>query len=320
MGWFLRRGKNGGRKKRSKARDAAVRPHWDPQRTLAAVKVLTGLGVVVGLGLAWHFGHGWLREYARATHSEPVAAADVIIQDPPAWMSEGVKQELRRLVAAEAGADPVENTALRAAADALRRSAWVAEGNVRQVRRLVDGRVAVEADYRTPTAVIQARNGYYLVSDRGIRLPMLYDAEDLRFLELPVIERVRSAPPTAGEVWPGADVQAGLAMVRLLADESFFDQVRAIDVGQRDRRGRVRLALLTDEGEVQWGLPPGEAEGIEPTADQKLQSLRRVAERYNGRIDAGGRVVDLYVYGARVHEQGMQLNDSGWRSEFSYGR
>lgn len=323
MGWFLRRDKKGSGRKRSKSRSASMRPQWDPQHTLQVVKVLAVVIVVLSLGLAWYFGQASLREYARSAHAQPVVVEDVIIQDPPTWMSEGVKQELRRLVAAQVGPDPLDNTRLRAAAEALRRSAWVARGQVQQVRRLADGRVAVEAAYRTPTAVIQARNGYYLVSNDGTRLPMLYDYDDLSYLDLPVIERVRSAPPASGKVWPGEDVQAALALIRRLAREPFAEQVRAIDVGRRDRLGRVRLVMLTEGGEVHWGLPLGEAEGIEPSVAQKLEALRRVAEEHGGRIDAGGRVVDLYVYGARVHEAGSSLDASEGEAQFNnftYGR
>ena len=161
-------------------------------------------------------------------------------------------------------------------------------------------------------AVIEARDGYHLVSPDGVRLPGLYRAEQLRLLNVPAIVGVNSAPPQTGRVWPGSDVQAGLALVRHLAGEPWTSQIEAIDVGRRDSRNRLRLVIHTDDGQVRWGLPPGQAQPVEPSARTKLQWLRRVAQRHDGQIDAGGKVVHLY--GATVQVSQPELDNTQGRA------
>lgn len=314
MGWFLRPQKTGGGKRSSGGRGkgkAAGNPliaRWSAERTLRMVKVL---GVIVGLAVAagvWHYAQTALHDYARAHHARPITAEDVVIEDPPAWMPRGLDLEVRRLVAAQVGEDPVDNTTLRAAAGALRDWAWIEPGGVRQIKRLVDGRVSVDVRFRSPLAVIRMRDGYHLVSDEGVRLPALYTHEQVERMDVPVLVNVSAAPPRHGEAWPGEEVAAGLALVRFLAGEPFMEEVEAIDVSGRDARGRLRLALRTGDGAVLWGLPPGREQSIEPDARTKLHRLRRVVTA-RGSIDAGGKIVHLY--GATVQVSQPGLDESG---------
>ena len=111
---------------------------------------------------------------------------------------------------------------------------------------------------------------------------------------LVVVTGVSSSPPAVpGKVWPGADVQAGLSLVRLLSGESYMDKIHSFDVGQRDERGRLRLGLHTADGTVRWGLPPGQEHAIEPDAQVKLGWLRQLAQRDAG-LSTGGQIIDIY--------------------------
>ena len=294
MGWLLTR--NSGKKKRKKTRGHSTEPRWDPQRTLMAVKVLGSAAVVVGLVVGWYFTQRGLAHYAATHHAVPIQPEQVQLRDAPDWMSEAARMELRQLVAQHAGTDPVSNTSLRRTAQALRHSAWVR--SLSQVRRLHGGRIAVRAAYRRPMAIIEARDGYHLVDHAGVRLEALHEASAAREHRLPMIVGVGAAPPRSGERWPGGDVQAGLDLAELVRGKRWADQVRAVDVGLRDDRGRLRLVLHTDDGQVRWGAPPGEGEPVEPAAEVKLQWLDTVASKYDGQIDAGGQIVE--IFGATV--------------------
>lgn len=300
MGWFLRRNHAGGGQRRS-GRGAAKRDQvgtgWSPARTLLGLKIVGVVAGIAALAAGWHLTHRTLGDYARTHHATPITAEDVVLESAPEWMPRGLELELRRLVAEQVGEDPVDNTTLRAAAGALRDWAWVAPEGVRQVTRLGDGRVSVEVAFRAPMAVIEARDGYHLISREGVRLPALYEREQIERMRVPVIVGGSNAPPRMGERWQGRDVAAGLALVRLLADEGLLDEVidevRAVDVSRRDARDRPRLALRTERGAVLWGLPPGEEQSVEPDASTKLERLRQVVSAH-GSIDAGGQRVHLY--------------------------
>lgn len=291
MGWFLTRKKRKSRRKRPKGGSARPRP-WNPQRTLAGLKVLTALSVALALGFGWYYGEGALRMYAGLTQSDPVSIGDVELADAPPWMSTAVRQELAVLVASHVSNNPLDGSGLEAAANALRANPWVA--HLEQVRRLARGRVQVRARYRRPFAIVQARDGYHLVDAHGIRLPGLYFRDQVDRLGLPLVTGIETAPPgRPGEPWRGDQLPAALSLIALLRDEPYADQIRAYDVSKRDARGRVRLALLTGRGMVRWGLAPGREHSVEPTATVKMRRLRELAAS-RGSIDAGGYIVDVY--------------------------
>lgn len=299
MGWFLTRDSKGrkgrGAKRTTRGKGGRAKP-WDPQRTLLGLTVLGLLGLAVALGIGWRYGEDALERYVARTHASEVEANDVVLVDRPAWMAEAVREELAALVAEQVDANPLDTHSLRDAVDALARSPWVKQ--VRQVRRVQGGEVLVAANYREPVAIVEALDGYHLVDEEGVELPGLYMDYQVQDLGLPLIEGASAGPAGAGKIWPDMGVRAGVDLVELLATEPYAGQIEAVDVSQRDRRGRVRLMLRTAGGLVRWGLPVGEERTIEPEAARKLDWLRQVAAQHNGRIDAGGKVVD--VYGAAV--------------------
>ncbi|MFA9477284.1 cell division protein FtsQ/DivIB [Phycisphaerales bacterium AB-hyl4] len=319
MGWFLggTSKKKGRASTRGKSKSAkGVGPSWDPQRTIFAAKVLVGFAVLVTLVVGWRWSETWLREYVKEEHGQAVAAEDVLLGDTGRIPMLAVEQ-LQEFVAEHVTGDPLDGESLRVAARLLERDAWVRE--LRQLRRLSGGRVLVEAEYRQPMAMIEDGGVYHVVDGEGIRLPALYMTQRTD-VDLPLIVGVASGPGPVGEVWPGRDVQAGLALVSMLEHEAFADQIRAYDVSGRDPRGRLRLSLwTTGGGVVRWGLPPGEEPGIETRAAEKVLRLREVDER-RGAIDAGGKVVD--VYGATTTIQVSQPVPSGGEpmSAYTLGR
>lgn len=293
MGWFLTRKKRKTRRRgRSRQSTAADPKPWNPQRTLAGLKALTAIGLTLALVLGWYYGENALRVYAGLTQSDPISLGDVDLADAPPWMSDAVKQELAGVVADHVASNPLDGDGLEAAAAALRHNPWVA--HVQQVRRLAHGRVEVRATYRQPFAIIEARDGYHLVDAHGVRLPGLYFRDQVGRLNMPLISGVDTAPPgRPGQVWPGDQLPAALSLIALLENEAFANQIQAYDVSERDSRGRVRIALLTQRGMVRWGLPPGREHSVETDASVKVRRLREVAAS-RGSIDAGGLIVDIY--------------------------
>jgi hypothetical protein len=290
MGWFL-----SSKKKKSKPRRKASlteQKAWDPKRTLAGLKALGVFALAVALVIGWRYGERYLLDYAKQRQDAPITAEMVELVDAPAWMSEGIRDQVRQTASERIDPDPLDGKSLRRAAEALEHDPWVRE--VIQVSRRTGGRVLVSARYRQPVAVIQGKDGYHLVDAQGVCMPGLYAMHEVERLGLVMVLGVSTPPPAkAGEVWPGEEVSAGLSLIRLLSAEPYMDKIRSFDVSQRDERGRLRLVLHTEDGTVRWGLPPGEEHAIEPDAQVKLGWLRQLAQRDNA-LSSGGQIIDIY--------------------------
>ncbi|MBI1825401.1 MAG: hypothetical protein HY287_05560 [Planctomycetes bacterium] len=178
-------------------------------------------------------------------------------------------------------------------ANRLTQSSWVK--SIRAVRRTGDGRFEISAIYRSPVAAIQRGEEFFLVDAEGVRLPGVYTFN----ASWKVLRGVASVPPTAGKIWDGGDLQAGLKLLRILATESFFDQITGILVdnfgGRSDPRGS-HIELLTDRhgGRIRWGSAPGR-ELEENSIAQKLALLRQNFVS-TGRADADRLVIDVATY------------------------
>ena len=263
---------------------------WDPTQTVKVLEMLGIVALVSAMGAAWHIGEPYLMRYAQSLSAMKLSKEDVTLTPLPRWISPMLQDQLRDKVASELDT-AMEHNHLDAAARQLAGAPWVKR--VMEIRRVSRGRVVVEAAYRQPLAVVRGINGYHLVDDEGVRLPGLYSQMQLDQLALPVLVGTASGPPPVGSVWPGQDLQAGLSLAGLLMDQPFARQIQAIDVGQRDTRGRVRLALLTRGAVVRWGLPPDRELAIEPDAQTKLSRIARLFDQ-RAFVEGSDQVVDIY--------------------------
>lgn len=310
MGWFL----SSGSKRKSKAkkqwkRSQKRREPWDAAKSrrwaLRSLWLLAGIGLIVGSVFGYRHIHD---SVARMNAALP----SVVMVDAPEWMGPTRTEPMRRTVAATVSPNPMDRNSLELAAAELTRSPWIE--SVDQIRRGYDGRIEVQATYREPAALVEARDGYHLVDEHARRLPGVYPLSQVGELDLPVLRGVEAAPPVQGHAWAGEDVQAGLRLARYIRGAEFADQVRWIDVSNHDgrvNRGAAYLVLLTDEGGVGWGRAPGEEDVHEPPAGYKLAMLRRVAERYRGRIDADGQYVSLLHQTPMIHPRSSVRYTSG---------
>lgn len=302
MGWFL----NGDKKKtaaRSRRTKALGRSPWDPVKTLAALQMFGALGLILAVAVSWKQLEAILTAYARENQTVPAELPErVALVNPPSWMNQTLQQQLTQLAAGHVTSDPMDHTSLQRLLDAMAASPWVE--HVERVQRTNTGQIQVTADYRQPTALVETSEGYGLIDRKGVRLPGIYPRHAVSRLNLPVITGVAAKPRQEGELWPGDDLQAGLALVKMLADQPYASQIQAYDVRDRDPRGRIRLTLKTRTGLIRWGLPPGQEQPVEPDASIKKQWLAKVAQSYRGLVDAGGKVVDVYGAAVFVHPTG----------------
>ncbi len=292
--WFSKRNK-----KVTRGRKWGRTPEWDPTRTLIGIRVLTIVGFMLCLVLAWGWGQPRLMRYAQSAGRHPLAEDRVVLSPAPMWMSTALQDALRSIVARQLLTAPVKHR-LTQAARQLEDDPWVKR--VVEIRRVSQRTVVVTAQYRVPRAVVQDGTDYYLIDEQAVRLPGVYERHHLEPLNLPVIVAVASGPPPVGDAWPGQDLRSGVSLASLLVGQPYAPQVKAIDVSGRDRRGRIRLVLLTRHGMVRWGFPPGQEQAIEPDAETKLDRLEAVYHRC-GSVDAGDKVVDVYGAAIFVHPQ-----------------
>jgi hypothetical protein len=181
----------------------------------------------------------------------------------------------------------------RRLADSLSEVGWIAK--LHHVRRSGDGRFTVSCKYRIPAARIRQGSSYVLVDGEGVRVPGSYWQAPKWML----IEGVENPAPSAGLKWEGKDILAGLALVRLMQGEPYFEQIRSVVVtnyGGRVDRWRTHVELATDEpnGRIRWGSAPGE-ELVENSVAQKLALLRENYRR-SGRVDGNYLVIDISTF------------------------
>ena len=239
------------------------------------------------------FGLGTLRErvYALPEFDLPVTLKLV---NTPSWLNDA---QLREMLS---GLEPMrflDAQVTQEVAAHVERSGWVE--HVVRAERCRGGVIKVQCEFRRPLAVVQQGGQFILVDERGIRLPGIYSDPG----EFVIVQGVGEAAPAVGELWEGADLEAGLRLVKLLVGEPFYGQVGAVSVhnyGGREAAKEAHLALLTRPdgrtghwGRVLWGSGPGE-EIEEPTASEKIRLLRANYQQC-GRIDAGAPWIDVSV-------------------------
>ena len=294
MGWFLSNKSGSGKKRKTTSRGKAQPAGWDPQRTLLGLKMLGGAAAAVLVVIGWNAGENALERYAAQTRGGPVSADHVTLTGAPSWMDPKLSVQLRAQVADAMIDDPLNRRGLTLAVELLRENPWVQD--VRQVRRMEDGRVQVDATFRAPAAVVAGRHGYHVVDRDGVLLERDVDRAATRFSRLPLVTGVSASPPEfAGGTWDGTDLDAAMTLEETLRREPYADQITAFDVSHRDLNGRLWLVLYTNGPAVVWGLAPGEERSVEPEAPVKIGALRDWAYTHHGRIDQGAQVVWVYT-------------------------
>jgi hypothetical protein len=188
--------------------------------------------------------------------------------------------------------DPFSPAALRGVADSALASGWLE--TITRVERARDGSIYLSGAWRTPTAVVRRDSSDYLIGRRGEILPMAFkrDGSPLKVLVGASKEpHMRGGRPALGQVWPGADIQAGLELLALISSRPWAEQVSAIDVSEY--LGRKELVLVTKwNSRVVWGGAPSDTIPGQLSTAAKLGRIDALHQRHS-RIDVSKRLVDV---------------------------
>lgn len=257
--------------------------------------------IVVGVLGGGYAGLKYLERYVDRLSIFTTSEVSVCLYSQPSWMSEPLAREILiesfkpmhdRLVRIHR--EGKDRDLPGVLAEQLRRNAWVSK--VYWIRRSFGGQFVINCQFREPTALVNMNDWCYLVDGEGYLLPGKYRHTALAGCGMLEIHGCAGPVPEAGAKWAGADLQAGLRLVKLLAVVPFREKVKAVDVanfkGRKDPRA-CWIALRTDhDTTVRWGKPVGEERGLENTAAQKLALLARIYHD-TGHIDYGRAYVDV---------------------------
>ena len=272
---------------------------------LKAVVVLTFVGTA-----AW----GYLR--TRGHVEKHVAFGrmppNVVLKDRPLWMSQGLAQKIVRVAAPEVAHSAFDHSLLVNTAQMLAShpdtAPWIRK--VKAIRRGYDKApgdlIEIDCEFRAPVAAVKWMDYYWYIDGDGVLLPEQFNAAEVRRvlydgsnrLNIRIIEGVASAPPESGQKWVGADLVAGIDMVKLLHGRACADEIERVNVANfagRVDKNEAQVTLITRyQTQVRWGRPVNAQDDyfVEVTPDQKLQYMQSIVQQF-GRVDANHSAVDL---------------------------
>jgi len=246
------------------------------------------------------------KQYIEQNVTGPVGPLRVALVNKPVWMSDYLAEQIAATVP-KTSSSAFDHDLLVATVDKLKKNPWVAE--VKQVRRVYGERpgdtLEVDCDFRAPIALVKWGEFYWLVDNDGYVLPEQFTENNLAKIttgrdgrtSIRVIDGVHQAPPESGRKWAGADLAAGLELVKLFYGKLYLDEVSAVDVtnfGGRVKKSAPQLVLDTRYGsQIWWGQPLNTNHFFaEVKPARKLEILKAVVQQH-GRIDANQAYVDV---------------------------
>lgn len=267
------------RKKKAQPRFQALRNiEWaSVKRGMKALAWLIGIGCVVGA--AWY---GVPRLEAHAIENSQVQTIEINFVDPPAWVQGDLEEYLLRTIEPLLVRDPFNRAMLQAVRRDLLNTGWFER--IDQVRRVREDRIDVHGLFVDPYAVVRDEHGDHLVDTRGKLLPRTFShGQSDKFVVLTGARFPRPGRP--GMQWEGADIDAGLALLRLIEAEPWRHQAVEVNISGVIRGEAIRL--VTDRGtRIIWGSRPGEESTLEAPYERKLYYLGHFFREY-GHIDTG---------------------------------
>ncbi len=293
-----------------KKKAAKVRKPMDPERRRQLIRVWSQVALAVallgGIGVGYYYADRYVHERVGFT-SQPLI---IVIKNRPAWMNDFLVEQIAAIARPIGAHSSFDHKLLVDTTEMLGRNPWVRKVN--SVRRAYTHKpgdtLEVDCEYRAPVALVRSGPFYWLVDEAGVRLSERFTEEQVPNIQfgpdgktcIRVIEGVALSPPhVPGEQWRGADLGAGLRMVKYLFDLPYTQQILRVDVTNylgRVNRKDPRLVLETSfHTKIWWGRPPSDNDldsFIEPSAANKLNKLRQIYERY-GRVDGGYKWLDI---------------------------
>jgi hypothetical protein len=281
---------------KSKSKPAAPKSRW--YLHVMAAATLIGL-IVVSTRAA--------RKYVDTKVDPQTAPPRVVFKYQPTWMSDVLANQITSTLQPKMARSTFDHDLLVETVEKLKTNPWIER--VREVRRgygkSAGDTLEIDADFRTPAALVRWGEYYSLVDAKGVKLPEQYPRDMASRIvhgldgkvNIRVVEGVFNPPPDPGKLWRGEDLQAGLQMTKLLFDEPFAQDVIKVNVENVNRRisaKEAQIVLKTRYGtEIRWGRPISASDFfMEVSPEQKMASLRQIFQQY-GRIDAKQPWLDL---------------------------
>lgn len=153
--------------------------------------------------------------------------------------------------------------------------------------------------FRRPLVFVQARDGFILVDERGIRLPGVYREPRLGSVKFLIVTGVPGAPPEPGQAWSDPAVGAALKVADAVDARREAFRLATIDVsnfgGRHDPRD-TEIALWTaNDTRIKWGRAPaaGPTDIPEKTCDEKVAYLDYVYGFLHGQVDGYLSYIDI---------------------------
>ena len=235
------------------------------------------------------------------------APPKIVLKNRPAWMGDFLVEQITKAVRPAGTHSAMDAQLLRDTHALLVANPWVSE--VHNIRRTFGEKpgdtLEIDCEFRAPVALVKWNAHYWLVDGNGVKLPEEYTADIVpkvvldrnKRTNIRIIDGVQSPPPAAGEQWPGADLIAGLDMIRLLFNEPYADDIVKVNVANYAGRVDVREAqvvLITKwDTQVRWGRPANASDFfIEAPTARKLEYLRAIYAEHK-RLDANEPWIDI---------------------------
>ena len=295
--------------KPKKAKPVSVRQPVDPERSARFRRALFHLScaiVFTGLcGVGLYFDRRYV-EHKIVFAKQPPA---VVLKNRPVWMSDFLAEQIVKTARPAGAHSAFDHNLLVNTVAMLKANPWIRE--VKQVRRAYSEQpgdvLEVDCEYRAPVALVKWQDYFWLVDGDGVKLPEVFSADDVprilkgqdQKINIRVIQGVAGAPPETGAKWAGADLQAGLELVKLLFGRRYAEEIEKVDVSNLAGRHNARVAQLVlvtkHNTQVRWGQPVTAAKddfSVEVSAAHKLACWQAIWEE-KGRVDGNYSWVDI---------------------------
>ncbi|MFO0860792.1 MAG: hypothetical protein U0570_09575 [Phycisphaerales bacterium] len=294
---------------------APLTPRFDWRAFFAHLTTFLSVAIVVALGLGFLLFRSTIKERAETVVSREPARLRIEWPEikragggkPQTWLAPQFQEELTAVAQRALGSnpDPLSREPLDAVGKALEDSGWF-DGRPSVIRQGAS-EIVVRGNWRIPGAVIRsepapAREGDtaprsdYLISWDARPLPVIYPEGRSGLFVIKgcssKVTRTASGEIDYASVWPGEDCEAGLELLRLVANQDWRTQVSGIDVSSYAET--KQLVIETVHGtKLVWGGRPSKPLTGECATNAKLAKIEEL-NTLSKRIDAGHGELELW--------------------------